>query len=617
MAILRYRDESGQEEVVHVGPDRPTVLIGRSKECDLRTKNPTVSRRHAAIRYENGRYILEDLQSANGTLCRNQRVIQIELLNGDVIQCGTFTVEFSLDSSDLPPEELPPPLPFERTQERPPTQDVAPLRPVESPVASSLTGRTTLDYGERVSEGPKQRPVVQPPKGAITIGVDETPRDDFRRFEEAVGGLDEEVQFRPQTPKAEPLIAEEREREGREKALLQRLESLEALLRERDETIRRMGAQIEDLNRVIARFEAQGENSELRVADLERVLAKSEAERASLEEELEATKAALAEARAHLEDSRAKEEALMVEVGHLRSEKEKLVAEVEGLNQRIEELLGKVEELERHARTSEEERAKVKALEEEIEMARAREKELAEEVRRLETEKGALEEEMQRWEGLKKKFEEERTQHRLEAEELRKQVAELSAKAASLAASAERADQLAQEVQALSQELAEVKLANRSYLKRISKLLEELEAAKAPSSGPDEGTLLALKAENERLREEVARLEGEVTSRKAQLDRALERLATFEGSGSPLSDEMLKSVSRFIERINDLISEGRTALEVLRGLIPELGAKFSGSKDSEELVAQIESSAEDLMRCVQEMKREALEARGILKRTGP
>ncbi len=64
--------------------DGELAIIGRSAECELALDVPAVSRRHAAILQERGRFFVEDLHSRNGTLLNDQRVSQrTALRDGD------------------------------------------------------------------------------------------------------------------------------------------------------------------------------------------------------------------------------------------------------------------------------------------------------------------------------------------------------------------------------------------------------------------------------------------------------------------------------------------------------------------------------------------------------
>ena len=75
---------------------KPEITIGREPTNDIVISDPSVSRRHARLWFDNGRWYLEDLQSANGTLVNNVRVYQPVALNdGDVINFGDEIVVFN------------------------------------------------------------------------------------------------------------------------------------------------------------------------------------------------------------------------------------------------------------------------------------------------------------------------------------------------------------------------------------------------------------------------------------------------------------------------------------------------------------------------------------------
>ena len=70
------------------------VLIGRLSTCDLVLDHPEVSRRHALIRQVNEQYLLEDLDSSNGTYLNDKLIKQAELHEGDLIQISKFLLLF-------------------------------------------------------------------------------------------------------------------------------------------------------------------------------------------------------------------------------------------------------------------------------------------------------------------------------------------------------------------------------------------------------------------------------------------------------------------------------------------------------------------------------------------
>jgi hypothetical protein len=64
------------------------IEIGRSSACQLVLGDDTVSRRHAELRYEDGRWLLRDLNSSNGTYINGRLVTEAEVRRGDVVHLG-------------------------------------------------------------------------------------------------------------------------------------------------------------------------------------------------------------------------------------------------------------------------------------------------------------------------------------------------------------------------------------------------------------------------------------------------------------------------------------------------------------------------------------------------
>ena len=74
--------------------DKERVLIGRTNHCDLRVPLSSVSRKHCEVRVGDGRVLLRDLGSSNGTFHNSNRVTEVALTAGDEIVIGpvVFTV---------------------------------------------------------------------------------------------------------------------------------------------------------------------------------------------------------------------------------------------------------------------------------------------------------------------------------------------------------------------------------------------------------------------------------------------------------------------------------------------------------------------------------------------
>ena len=76
------------------------VSIGRSPENGLVIDNPAVSHYHARVFNEEGRLMLEDFGSMNGTFVNGQRVKMVTLKPGDSVGIGKHTIVVS-ESRDL------------------------------------------------------------------------------------------------------------------------------------------------------------------------------------------------------------------------------------------------------------------------------------------------------------------------------------------------------------------------------------------------------------------------------------------------------------------------------------------------------------------------------------
>ena len=81
-------------------PGASLLTIGRSG-TDIVLEQPLVSRRHADLRWTEGKHWLHDRDSANGTFVNGQRVTGSRALTpGDVVQIGTFRLTYDGDSLD-------------------------------------------------------------------------------------------------------------------------------------------------------------------------------------------------------------------------------------------------------------------------------------------------------------------------------------------------------------------------------------------------------------------------------------------------------------------------------------------------------------------------------------
>lgn len=72
----------------------PTVVLGRSREADVRVSDVNVSRRHAEVRQEGAGYWIVDLGSTNGLEVNGKRTDRARLRDGDRIVLGATEIVF-------------------------------------------------------------------------------------------------------------------------------------------------------------------------------------------------------------------------------------------------------------------------------------------------------------------------------------------------------------------------------------------------------------------------------------------------------------------------------------------------------------------------------------------
>ena len=73
---------------------RKRFIIGRGESCDLVVEDDNVSRIHCAVVDASVNFILEDMDSTNGTFCRNVRIKKTILKTGDIFSLGDSQYSF-------------------------------------------------------------------------------------------------------------------------------------------------------------------------------------------------------------------------------------------------------------------------------------------------------------------------------------------------------------------------------------------------------------------------------------------------------------------------------------------------------------------------------------------
>ncbi|MBE7464587.1 MAG: sigma 54-interacting transcriptional regulator [Planctomycetes bacterium] len=92
MAYLTVRTEEGRK-LIELGD---SCIIGRGVSCEVLLDDPRASKKHAEVRQVNGRYLLRDLGSTNGTLLGGETLKnEISLQDGDEFSIGQATLVFT------------------------------------------------------------------------------------------------------------------------------------------------------------------------------------------------------------------------------------------------------------------------------------------------------------------------------------------------------------------------------------------------------------------------------------------------------------------------------------------------------------------------------------------
>jgi len=149
-------DDEGKSTVVPL--TRSDYSIGRQEGNVIRLTERNVSRKHAKLLRENGRFIIDDLKSYNGVFINNERIKEkVQLKSGDSVQIGDYRLVFreitgiEAEDSVIVKEDL----------VKPPMPRVATALPGEKPKLIIING-------------PKPGQIVNLEEGETIIGRSET-----------------------------------------------------------------------------------------------------------------------------------------------------------------------------------------------------------------------------------------------------------------------------------------------------------------------------------------------------------------------------------------------------------------------------------------------------------
>lgn len=104
-AKAEQKGGAGTAKVVYKSPDGLETefildelnAIGRHPKNNIRLNDREISKEHAVIERQNGRFVLRDLRSSNGSYVNNRRITEQQLKDGDEIQLGSMKLFFTID----------------------------------------------------------------------------------------------------------------------------------------------------------------------------------------------------------------------------------------------------------------------------------------------------------------------------------------------------------------------------------------------------------------------------------------------------------------------------------------------------------------------------------------
>ena len=156
--------------------DAPVVTIGRSRSNDISLEDSRVSRHHARVVRDATGFLIEDLNSRNGTRVDDRAVRDsATLTDGAVVRIGDSVFRFTVAPQAVqPPRPAPGPSPFggEPVGPRPggaPAQEVfaSPWSPVQCPSCQGLKTMRPIVYGP-AAQSPGAQAAAR--RGEVTLG---------------------------------------------------------------------------------------------------------------------------------------------------------------------------------------------------------------------------------------------------------------------------------------------------------------------------------------------------------------------------------------------------------------------------------------------------------------
>jgi pSer/pThr/pTyr-binding forkhead associated (FHA) protein len=139
---------------------RARLVIGRKEGCDIRIPVASVSREHCEFRVEEGKLIVRDMGSSNGTYVNRERIQETAVSPGDLISVGPAVFVARIDGK---PEKIDSAMSF--ASGSPPQPFAAAGSPGSRPASPHAQTRSMPPTGSTkpaTKSGPGTKPAAKP-----------------------------------------------------------------------------------------------------------------------------------------------------------------------------------------------------------------------------------------------------------------------------------------------------------------------------------------------------------------------------------------------------------------------------------------------------------------------
>lgn len=158
--ILKFENRTLKEIPLGQG----AVSIGRLPTNSVPIDNPAVSGQHARVFVESGQFVLEDLNSRNGTFVNNKAVNKHILQEGDQIAIGKHTLVFYGVGTGEAPADTPAPA----AKSGPAVQEFAGTMMLDTKAQKELLAQAKAKQQAEAGGKPAE-PTPPPKEGTLTV----------------------------------------------------------------------------------------------------------------------------------------------------------------------------------------------------------------------------------------------------------------------------------------------------------------------------------------------------------------------------------------------------------------------------------------------------------------